>query len=47
MTRENLPVEVIGEMIVVALHPRTAVCLVTLSQREVEVGQSVVMRRGY
>ena len=46
MTRENLPVEVIGEMIVVALHPRTAVCLMTLSQREVEVGQSVVMRRG-
>jgi len=47
LSRENLPVEVIGEMIVVALHPRTSVCLMTLAQREVEVGQAVVMRRGY
>lgn len=44
---EELPVEVAGELIVVAVHPRTAVCLVNLSAREIEIGAPVVMRRGY
>lgn len=44
---EELPVEVAGELIVVAVHPRTAACLVNLSSREIENGAPVVMRRGY
>ncbi|MBL8603581.1 MAG: LysM peptidoglycan-binding domain-containing protein [Myxococcales bacterium] len=47
MTREALPVEIMGELSVVAVHPHTAVCLVTLAHREIEMGESVVMRRGY
>lgn len=43
----ELPVEVAGELIIVAVHPRTAACLVSLSSREIEIGASVVMRRGY
>lgn len=46
-TETELPVEVIGELLVVALHPRTAVCLVTGVAHELELGQPVVMRRGY
>lgn len=44
---EELPVEVAGELIVVAVHPRSAACLVNLSAREIENGAPVVMRRGY
>jgi len=44
---EELPVEVAGELIVVAVHPCTAACLVNLSSREIENGAPVVMRRGY
>lgn len=44
---EELPVEVAGELIVVAVHPRSAACLVSLSSREIENGAPVVMRRGY
>ena len=36
-----------GEVIVVAVHPRTCVGLVTLTSTEVELGAPVVMRRGY
>lgn len=43
----ELPVEVIGELLVVAVHPRTSVCLVTGVEREIEIGAPVVMRRGY
>lgn len=43
----TLPVEVQGELQVVALHPRTCVCLITGLEREVELGAPVVMRRGY
>jgi hypothetical protein len=43
----TLPVEVQGELMVVAVHPRTAVCIITGSDREIEVGAPVVMRRGY
>jgi hypothetical protein len=43
----ELPVEVAGELIVVAVHPHSAACLVSLSSREVEIGAPVVMRRGY
>ncbi len=43
----DLPVEVIGELLVVATHPRTSVCLVTGVANELEIGQPVVMRRGY
>jgi hypothetical protein len=43
----ELPVEVIGELLVVATHPRTSVCLVTGVSNELEIGQPVVMRRGY
>jgi hypothetical protein len=32
---------------VVAVHPRTAVCIITGAEREVEIGAPVVMRRGY
>lgn len=50
-TRERdpseLPVEVRGEIIVVAVHPRTSVGLVTLSTNEIEIGAPIVMRRGY
>jgi hypothetical protein len=44
---EELPVEVRGEIIVVASHPRTCVGLVTLTASEIEIGAPVVMRRGY
>lgn len=43
----ELPLEVRGEIIVVAVHPRTAVGLVTLTSSEIEVGDPIVMRRGY
>lgn len=43
----ELPLEVRGEVIVVAVHPRTCVGLVTLTSNEVELGAPVVMRRGY
>lgn len=43
----TLPVEVQGELMVVAVHPRTAVCIITGAEREVEIGAPVVMRRGY
>ncbi len=43
----ELPVEVIGELLVVATHPRTSVCLITGVAHELELGQPVVMRRGY
>lgn len=43
----ELPVEVIGELLVVAVHPRTAVCIVTGVERELEIGAPIVMRRGY
>jgi hypothetical protein len=43
----QLPVEVTGELQVVAVHPRTAVCIVVGTIREVEVGAPLVMRRGY
>jgi hypothetical protein len=43
----ELPVEVAGELLVVALHPSTCVCLLTGADREVEIGTPVVMRRGY
>ncbi len=43
----ELPVEVIGEMTVVALHAHTAVCIITGVERELEIGAPVVMRRGY
>lgn len=50
-TRERdaseLPVEVRGEIIVVAVHPRSCVGLVTLTTSEIENGAAVVMRRGY
>src|SRR5581483_9339804 len=38
---QSLPPEVLGEMIVVAVHPRTAACLVTASETEVEAGDAV------
>ncbi|MEZ4395143.1 MAG: LysM domain-containing protein [Polyangiales bacterium] len=44
---EDLPLEVRGEVIVVASHPRTCVGLVTLTSSEIEIGAPVVMRRGY
>jgi hypothetical protein len=43
----ELPLEVRGEVIVVAVHPRTCVGLVTLTSSEIEIGAPVVMRRGY
>jgi len=43
----TLPVEVQGELLVVAVHPNTAVCVITGAEREVELGAPVVMRRGY
>lgn len=43
----DLPLEVRGEVIVVASHPRTCVGLVTLTSTEIEIGAPVVMRRGY
>lgn len=43
----GLPVEVTGEIIVVATQPHASTCLVLMSQFELELGQSVVMRRGY
>ncbi len=43
----ELPLEVIGEMTVIAVHERNALCLVTQTQRELENGDSAVMRRGY
>ncbi len=45
--RANLPVEVTGEMTVISVHPTSCVCLVTLTQRELEIGAPAVMRRGY
>lgn len=44
---DDLPLEVRGEVIVVASHPRTCVGLVTLTSTEIEIGAPVVMRRGY
>ena len=44
---DELPVEVFGEMTTIAVHPRTSLCLVTLSAHELELGAPVVMRRGY
>lgn len=44
---EELPAEVSGEITVVAVHPRSAACLVNLSAHEIEIGAPVVMRRGY
>lgn len=43
----DLPLEVRGEVMVVAVHPRTCVGLVTLTSTEIEIGAPVVMRRGY
>lgn len=43
----DLPVEVRGEIIVVAVHPRTCVGYVTMSANEIEIGAPIVMRRGY
>lgn len=44
---DGLPLEVIGEMTVIAVHPRNALCLVTQSQHELETGDTAMMRRGY
>ncbi|MBI5518253.1 MAG: LysM peptidoglycan-binding domain-containing protein [Deltaproteobacteria bacterium] len=44
---DGLPAEVWGELIVVALHPRTCVALVNVSSGEIELGDAVVLRRGY
>lgn len=43
----ELPAEVWGEMMVVAVHPQSAVCLVTMSTHEIEIGNLVTARRGY
>lgn len=43
----ELPLEVRGEVIVVSVHPRTCVGLVTVTSSEIELGAPVVMRRGY
>ena len=48
------PEQVIGELRVLALHPHSATCMLTLStlasstsQREVELGDVVVAHKGY
>ena len=44
---ENLPSEVVGEVIVIEARPHSATALVTSSIVEVEVGDHLEMRRGY
>jgi hypothetical protein len=41
------PDEVVGEIRVLSVRDHTAACLVTVSNREIEPGQSVVARKGY
>jgi hypothetical protein len=41
------PEQVVGEMRVIALHPRSATCVLTQSTREVELGDAAVARKGY
>jgi LysM domain len=43
----TFPEQVIGELRVLALHPRSATCVLTQSVREVELGDVAVARKGY
>ncbi len=43
----SLPPEIRGEIIVIGVHRESSVCLVTRSAVEIQVGDGVVMRRGY
>jgi hypothetical protein len=45
--RDRMPDEVVGELLVVEVRPRTATAVVTSSTLELNVGDRAVMRRGY
>ena len=42
-----LPEEVVAELRVVSVKPHTAMTMVTLSRREIEVGERAFARKGY
>lgn len=42
-----LPEEIVAELRVVSVKPHTAMTMVTLSRREVEIGEHAFARRGY
>ncbi|MCP4676675.1 MAG: LysM peptidoglycan-binding domain-containing protein [Deltaproteobacteria bacterium] len=45
--REGYPKEVLAELRVVETRPETSTCLITSAVRELEVGETVEMRKGY
>jgi hypothetical protein len=43
----SFPEQVVGELRVLALHPRSATCVLTQSVHEIELGDVAVARKGY